>query len=276
MIEFSIKKTDYKVGELTIEQYYRVQHLLAVDGIDAKINIVSELSGCPLNDLKLLDKIQFTTLWNSIAEHELNLNENVPVETAFTHKGVEYRLLDIGKMTIGEYADTEMIKADPNASRKLHHLMAIIYRPAVKVKGKLVAEPYDSESLEERAQLFLDLPIKYATGALNFFLLVPGICLRSTQAFSTKGMRTIAEKKIVSQMNQLIQELPDPGTEPSASSLAMMLQKLTKLQELASSLHSISSRIEKTSDGKKRSTLGRFGAMVRVEYDRKLQKYRNK
>lgn len=274
MIEFTIKGQTYSIFELTIKDYYKVQHLIVINDFDSKLKMISELSNCDLKLVKLLDKLQFAALWNSLVETELNLADNSPFHKSFVFKDVAYHFLELGKMTIGEFADMETIKAHPNSNTKLHYMMAIIYRPALVIKDKQVAEPYDSDSLEERAQLFLDLPMKYVVGALNFFLQAPRLCLKTTKAFSTKGLETKKQKEIVEEVNRIIQELPDLGTEPSASSQEMTLQKLTRLHELLSSLRSTTLRIERTNEGKKRSTLGRFKARILIEADNLVEKYR--
>jgi len=54
-IEFKIKGIEYTIDDITIAQYYKIQHLLIVEGADAKLQIVSYLSGCPIEDLKTLE-----------------------------------------------------------------------------------------------------------------------------------------------------------------------------------------------------------------------------
>jgi len=61
--------------------------------------------------------------------------------------------------------------------------MSVLYRPVTKWKGKKYEiEPYDSETIEERAELFLQLPISYWFETSDFFLGVANLYITNIKA----------------------------------------------------------------------------------------------
>jgi hypothetical protein len=262
MIEFSINGQDYKVTNVTISQFYKIQHLLIVEGADAKLQIVSYLSDCPVKELKTLEQFQFMQLFNSIAEGPLNTEADKKLYKHIGLNGKAYGLLDFSKITIGEFADMDVLKADPMKEQKLHTMMAILYRPAIVISESadwIAIEPYDSDTIETRATEFLDLPMKYVYSALSFFLLMPKYLLNDIVDSQMQEMtnQILKEKdpkmKLALQTaSQLIFELQEDGTTPSILSLETIYSKLTKLQELTQRSSSTSSHIEKTNNEKKK------------------------
>jgi len=261
MIEFKIENKEYQIDEITIGQYYKVQHLLVSEGVNAKIEIISHLSGCPISDLKKLDQYQFLALWNSVAEGPLNTPEHSPLHKNFILNGKFYGFMDFSKMTIGEFSDMEVLRVDPLKASKLHIMMAVLYRPAVSVTEKLfVVEPYDSDNVMERAEEFLNMPLRYVYGALNFFLRVQRILLDNTLHYLTSQMTKEEmenlkpeERELMELMMHFILELQETGLTPSTFSLETILPKYQKLQDLTQSLYSTSSHTLKTNARKRKS-----------------------
>jgi hypothetical protein len=261
MIEFKIKGKEYKVDEITIAQYYKIQHLLIVEGADAKLQIVSYLSGCPIDDLKSLETYQFMQLFSSIVEGPLNVEKDQKLYKHIGLNGKAYGLVDFNKITIGEFADMDVLKADPLKEQKLHVMMAVVYRPAIVINETLdwvEIESYHSDSVELRAQEFLSMPMKYVYSTLSFFLLIPKYLLNDMMDYQMEEMmqRMDQEKdpqaKLALQTaSQLIYELQDHGAKPSILSLEMISSKLTKLQELMQPNSSTISLTEKTNLEKK-------------------------
>jgi len=252
MIEFKIDKAEYKIKTLTIKDYYRIQNLLAMNNTNSKIIIVYELSGCPIEDLLKLEKSYFMSIWDSLVETELRFENNTDFHVSFEFEGNPYSFLEMSTMTIGEFADMEVIKASSDANKNIHTMMAIMYRPSIKVRGKLVAEAYDSESVKDRAELFLNLPMSYVFGALNFFLQVPNYLLKTTldslNILKLKGK----EKKISNITKELTSELQETGITSLSSLPEKIRPKLMKLLSLAQSLSLTTLPIEKTKNEKKK------------------------
>lgn len=242
MIEFSINGKDYQVADVTIGQFYKIQHLLIIDAPDAKLEIVSYLSGCPLKELKTLEHFEFMQLFSEIANGPLNTEKDRRLYKHIGLNGKAYGLLEFNKITIGEFADMDVLKADPANEKKLHVMMAILYRPAVVLSESndwIQIEPYDSDSLDARATEFLDLPLKYVYSALSFFLLIPKYLLNdmtdSLALEMMEKMKTEKDPKIkeaIRVASLLISELQEDGTTPSTMSLEMIYSRLMKLQEL--------------------------------------------
>lgn len=275
MIEFTIDKKEYKIGDLTIRDYYRIQHMFVQDTVNSQINIIAELSDCPFSELRKLDKLQFVTLWNEVVDDKLNVPNDTPFHKSFVFKDTAYCFLDIDHLTIGEFADMEVLRTDPNHQRNLHKMMAVLYRPAIVIKSKQYAEPYDSVSLTDRSEEFMDLPLLYVYSALNFFLQIPrSLCEITLTSLITPEMTNL-EKKQIKEMNQTILELLDLGTERSSSAPEKILQKSIKLKELALSLSSTGSLSKKIDTGNKKTFLGRLTYGIKQEVNRRLQNKAN-
>ena len=243
MIEFNINGNDYTISDVTISQYYKIQHLLVLDSADSKLQIVHYLSGCPMKELKTLEQFQFMQLFSEIANGPLNTEKDVKLYKHIGLNGKAYGLLDFTKITIGEFADMDVIKVDPLKEQKLHVMMAILYRPTEVLSETMdwvQIQPYDSDSLDARAKEFLDLPLKHVYSALSFFLLIPKYLLKDIEdSLMTEMTNQILKEKnpiakeALKTASLLISELQEDGTMPSILSLETIYSRLTKLQDLA-------------------------------------------
>ena len=259
-IEFKIKGIEYTIDDITIAQYYKIQHLLIVEGADAKLQIVSYLSGCPIEDLKTLETYEFMVLFSSIVEGPLNMEVDKKLYKHIGLNGKAYGLIDFSKITIGEFADMDVLKADPLKEQKLHVMMAVIYRPAIVINEAfdwVTIEPYNSDTVEQRAQEFLNLPMKYVHSSLSFFLLIPKYLLNDMMDYQMEEMtRMINQEKdpqtklALQTASRLIYELQEDGATPSILSLETIYSKLTKLQELTQPNSLTTSLTEKTNKEK--------------------------
>lgn len=92
----------------------------------------------------------------------------------FEFDGIKYGFIDTWrKMSFGEFVDldTLMSKKDNDLLDNIHIITAILYRPIIEEdkKGNYKIEKYDPDTMEERAELFKKLDIKYFIGAQVFF-----------------------------------------------------------------------------------------------------------
>ena len=252
MIEFTIDKKSYKIDGITIRQYYRIQKLLVSNGLDAQIQIVSDLSACPIEELRKLDSYQFKKLWEEVYKNVLDIDRVQPLAKEVEVNGKTYYFIDIKKLTVGEMADMDILKSDPNAERLLHKMMAILYRPPRRKLLKNEAAPYNSYDLEERAEEMLDLKLTYVFGAIHFFLQIPRYLLSSTLSSLEKEMKTESPQiaEMLKEVSHLISELQEVGSKLSPSSLETTLQKLKKSSEAMLSQHSTGFLTEKTKQGR--------------------------
>jgi hypothetical protein len=265
MIEFAIKKNQYKIEDITIADYYKIQNLLVTEGIQAKLEIVSHLSGATTKELGTLEQFQFLQLWSAIAEGPLNTQDESKLYKHFILDTKLYGFMEFSKMTISEFADMEVLKQDPLKASKLHVMMAVLYRPATQITGDwIVTEEYNGDSVMERAEIFKNMPLKYVYGALHFFLLVQKYLLNNIADSLTSQVTeemlnklTPEQKKLTMAMIHLILEWQEVGATPSISSQMMILPNLEKLKELAQSVSSTTSPIEKIKSRKK-TQLGKW------------------
>jgi len=255
MIEFTIEKSNYIISDLTIGQYYRIQNLLVTQDYSAKTQIISELSGCTQDDLRKLDAKQFNTLWITVFGELFSHTENYPLHKTIEFKGKLYGFIDMNKLTVGELVDMDIMSVSPNREKLLHKMLAILYRPAYRTLFSIKVDPYASEELDERAELFLDMPMKYVFGATNFFLQVPKSLLKITLASLVKKEKDPILKKAYEQLSQSIQPLLETGSELSHTSLETILQKLVKSSNSLLLPLSIGSHTEKIKPEKKRNKL---------------------
>lgn len=257
MIEFNIKNQEYKIADITIKQFYDIQTLLVTEGMKAKLEIISLLSGAPTKELQLLDQTEFIYLWNAVADGPLNHKEDLQLYKHIIVNEKLYGFMEFSKMSIGEFADMEVLKQDPMKASKLHIMMAILYRPATQITGDwIVTEEYNGDTVMERAEIFKDMPLKYVYGALNFFLLVQKYLLNSMMDSLTQEVMEIenlipeAEKKALYVMMHLISELQEAGQTPSTDWQETISRNSKMLQELVQSMSSITWPTEKTSTRK--------------------------
>jgi hypothetical protein len=265
MIEFTIGRQEYKVKEPTIQDYYTVQHLLAQQSVDAKIEVVAHLSSCLPKLLKALDKYQFIQLWNALVTGPLDLSEAAPFHRSFLHNGQLYGFLEMDSITLGEFADMDVLKHSPDSQQQLHTMMAILYRPAIMVtESWMVVDPYDSDALAQRAEEFKELPLKYVYGALNFFLQVSKYLFEGTLNSLTQGLpKTEMEKELQELANQIMLSSLEIGIGHASSALETISPKLERLKELALLVSSTTLHTESKSEEKKKSFIDRIISKIK-------------
>lgn len=206
-IEFEIKGMNYVIENISIRDYYAIRTDLALDGNEAEFRIISRLSRCPIDLLKQLPVED----WNAITFHfsvliNKSLTDNIEIVNQFTHQGVEYGLLDWDKMTIGEFADLDVIVNASDADNRLHEVLAILYRPIVKKKWKKnIIEDYDYDGFKERCELFLDLPVRIIKAVIGFFLHIGQISLDLTKE-SLEGKKKNPQTKTVLRILTILQD----------------------------------------------------------------------
>ena len=253
MIEFRLKGNKYTIDQITIQHYYDIHTLLVSTSATNKLEIVSKLSGCPMDHLKQLDNVEFAILWSELVNGPLDLNDTLPFHKYFGLKDKMYGFTDIKNITIGEIADMDVLSKDPRKDQMLHKMMAVLYRPALDITDNwVIVEPYDANTVEERAKEFLQMPIAYVFGALNFFLQIKKFSIEAMlDSLTTTEEMTKEQEELISLTKQITLELLEGGTTPSASWQMTTLQSLTRLQELAQSMPSTFSLDPKTKPAKK-------------------------
>lgn len=183
MIEIELNGKIIQVqSELTIGQYQTyVKNKELYDKEPARM--LALYMGISYSQLKNLpkDQIEFVNMY--ITSQLMGGEYKDETYEVFEHKGIEYGLEnDWSKLAWGAWVDLEVFSSD-NIEDNIHRIMSVLYRPVItKKKGKYTIESYDSETIEERANIFKDIPLKYWLGAANFFFLVSLICINNTQS----------------------------------------------------------------------------------------------
>lgn len=126
----------------------------------------------PEHKLKNLPKnqVDFVLSYITNSMETANPEEFVPT---FTHNGIEYGFENKWeKLAWGAWQDLEVLSSE-KITENIHAIMAILYRPVIGSDKKgYVIEPYDSETVMVRAELFKELPVNFWFGCANFFLLI--------------------------------------------------------------------------------------------------------
>lgn len=165
--------------EMTIGIYQKLMD--NPNALENKPFILSTFTGLPLHEIKNLD-IDTIQLIEAFCGSKLKMPDKNELTLTFKMDGIEYGLEnEWSKMAWGYWVDLEVYSAE-NINQNLHKIMSVLYRPIVKWKGNTYQiEKYNSETIDERAKLFKDLPLKYWTGAADFFFSIVQIYTKNTQ-----------------------------------------------------------------------------------------------
>lgn len=171
-LEFEIEDEIYELPEyISIEQYskvYKVKELFADDYFAAKL--INILSNAPLDLLLQTEysKIQFLSNYAL-----LMFPTETPFIDRFEYEGVQYGFIPSWKqLSFAEWVDLDTLMSKKGDFLDyLHIITAILYRPIVSEKSKnnYTIEPYNADSLLDRAELFKKLDIKYFLSGQFFF-----------------------------------------------------------------------------------------------------------
>lgn len=237
MIAFKIGSQKYKISTIRIRDYYAIRGALLLKHDELAYDLVSMLTDCPVADLKTLNPQTWLEIWTELEVMiEKDLTRDLEARTKIKLDGVEYGLVNFDDMSIGEFADLDVIMNSSDMENRLHEVMAILYRPiASSHLFKYTIESYDVKTYQERAQKFLDLPIKCAKAVMSFFL---------SSAIASSGLMNLYSelpKKEKKEMETLLlQILIGRGTQHSYISLMKILLKSTGLQDSEFEKHLIS------------------------------------
>jgi len=136
-------------------------------------HLISLFTGLEMNELKNLPAEQ-VRLVQGFIQNKVNIKqEDSQLIFHFYHKGIEYGLEnDWSKLAWGAWVDFEVYSAE-NILENIHKIMAVLYRP-ITYKNPAnpkdyTIEPYNSNTVEKRGEVFLSLPIQYWMAAASFF-----------------------------------------------------------------------------------------------------------
>ena len=170
-IEFKLGKKDYEVKDVTLQNYKDVLEMLAMPDAETPYEIVEFLSGCPKEDLKSLKYSDWYFLWEEVQELLKGGTTTASIMPVIEFMGKRYGLPQIEDMSVGEFADLDIIASGPNPEQRLAEVAAILYRPIVEeTEDYIVLEKYNIEGVKKREKLFQYLPLTAIRSANAFFL----------------------------------------------------------------------------------------------------------
>lgn len=173
MIKVTIGKKEYEIEEsMTVEQYQRIQlQKVFLENISSA-KLLSVYLNIPENELKNANREQVEFVEAFIFKR---LTDNVTKDMVFTfeYKDVTYGFEnDWGKLAWGAWKDLEFLSSQ-DITENIHKILSVLYRPVTKTNGtKYVIEPYDANTIEERSELFKNIPIKIWFGSAQLFFFI--------------------------------------------------------------------------------------------------------
>ncbi len=246
-IDFEIGNKKYKIAGLTVGDWYHIQDEMLLNPHSA-LSITSYLSGCPEEELRKLPQDSWSILWETVQKFiEDAKTPKEHVAKYITSGGIKYHLINQDKMSIGEFADLDILISSPGSEKKLHEIAAILYRPLVD--GEI--ESYNTETYKQRAELFKLLPLQESIKVLNFFLLFAHRYLSNTVDYLNQQLKeeTVPENKEMLQTT--LRLLQEAGTKLLSFSLTKESWSLNQFPGWESASASIGLRISQTGKGKK-------------------------
>ena len=174
-ISFEINGKEYNLPDyISIEDYvkvFKVKDIFADEYFSAKV--LSILTEAKIDDLLT---INYQILENlAIMAMKKFPKDNKRFYQTFEFNGVEYGFItDWRKMSYGEFIDLDTLlsRKDNELLESIHLITAIMYRPITKKKrkGAYEIEKYDVDKMEERAEEFKKLDVKYFISGQFFFI----------------------------------------------------------------------------------------------------------
>jgi hypothetical protein len=191
-VSFEIEKKEYRFKDITLARYYELQAILGSPDEDSRFEIASILTDCPVEDLKSLKYHEWDLIWettNAVITSMSSTTESIQPIIEF--KGVEYGLPAIEDLTVGEFADLDIIMASQNPEKRMAEIAAILYRPIQSREGEdIVLEKYDTAGFKKRAKAFEHLPLTAIRSANAFFLRCAMLSLGNTRDSLLKTLKT--------------------------------------------------------------------------------------
>jgi hypothetical protein len=235
MIEVKLNGREVKIEALTIGKSYEIEPLLEDLSERGKLKIVSTLTGFQEDELRGLNHIQFGQLWMACLDI---LNVGEIYKERISLNGIEYGIIPIETISVGEFADIDAISSELKGN--LHIIMSILYRPITKELkgGRYEIEKYDYNECVRRSEEFKNMAVDLTKGATSFFLRFSqassGIILQSLVKSLKKEMeRTNLPKELKILIMSLISDLSEAFREDGMNFSILFQEKtLSKLNQL--------------------------------------------
>lgn len=245
-VKFELDGVEYKVPQyMTVGNYikfFKIKDLVNENYFAAKM--ISELTGAPYEKVMTANRDELYFLMNEIIK--ILPTDKPAFVSRFKIDDVEYGFIpEWRKMSFGEFVDldTLMTKKPLEMIDYLHVITAILYRPIIKSKSekKYTIEKYNSETMEERAELFKKkLDVEYAIGAQFFFMQFARNYSNYTPiSFKMWILISWIQIKLLWRYRKILWKIllkrGSDGSSLSTELRLMMLQDMIKLHQKASS-----------------------------------------
>jgi len=219
--------------EMTIGMYQQMNQF--PDRYKNPLHLISLFTNLTIHELKNYKKEQ-VELIEAFLSSKIQYPETEQIVMTFEHNGVEYGLEnDWSKLAYGAWVDFEVYCSDDQIFQNLHKIMSVLYRPVIskdpKNPMKYKIEPYKSEDIDERADLFRGIPVSIWLSASVFFLEVVNIYINNIKVSlaQTLKMQTRTTKYWKMMPKWMRKVLPLDSILPSlTNSQKKILQSLQK------------------------------------------------
>lgn len=174
-IEYQGKK--YEVKEPTIETWKNIMVFKdLLDEEEMYVKMISEVTGLSVAQIKEADALQIRIAGNKLWRH-LN-QESKELHRHIEHKGVHYTLVDVNKISFGQYVDIDtFLKKDESYKvANLNELAAYLYCES--------GTTYSESDFPKRIEAFKDLPVKYIESSIFFLVSLAEGLLQITTLYS--------------------------------------------------------------------------------------------
>lgn len=169
MIKVLIGDKEIEVNEnISVQQYQRIKKEEIKIGKDPA-ELLAIYTGLELSEIKNAPKKKIDFVVNYLNSRVKSELEDEMVWT-FTYDGVEYGLEnEWDKLAWGAWQDLEIFAAE-NIEENIHMIMSVLYRPVIGYKKDVyILEPYNSETIKERAEIMKKVDVRYWYNCANFF-----------------------------------------------------------------------------------------------------------
>jgi hypothetical protein len=176
------------LDEITLEQYQRFARIEGDEEFRQKkmLEIFCQVPFAELPKVRLVDANNVLTVLSK------TLNQKPDLTKFFELKGTKYGFIPaLNDISLGEFVDLDNYMKD---WATMHRAMAVLYRPVTKEKG----ERYDIEDYtpdEDREELFKQMPVSVALGAMVFFYRLGNVLAQHTLSSLAKQVKTSTQGK---------------------------------------------------------------------------------
>jgi len=186
------------IKNLPIGKFQEISRVKTADEFKKTIEYITILTGLDEKVIREIDIEDVRLLMNNF---NFDINKETPLIEAVKIDKIYKFDKDLDNMVFGMFVDlTEMTKEPEEIIDNIHLIMAILYRPVIKQKlfsRKLVIEPYNMETVKERAEFFKNnMTMDKIIGALFFFINLKLKYIQNLEGYLQPIMKEMTEMKM--------------------------------------------------------------------------------